>query len=74
MTMDISAKGDAIGKSEFKTLPIIASFLIAGFVGLFSETALNMALNTIITDFAIKETTVDLSCNGLQQGSYLLLR
>ena len=64
MTMDIPAKGETLEKSEFKTIPIIASFLIAGFVGLFSETALNMALNTIITDFAIKETTVQWLTTG----------
>nr|WP_303984941.1 DHA2 family efflux MFS transporter permease subunit [Niallia circulans] len=64
MTMDIPAKGETIGKTEFKTVPIIASFLIAGFIGLFSETALNMALRTIITDFSINETTVQWLTTG----------
>lgn len=64
MTMDIPAKGNTIGKSEFRTVPIIASFLIAGFIGLFSETALNMALKTIITDFSINETTVQWLTTG----------
>ncbi|WP_438361992.1 DHA2 family efflux MFS transporter permease subunit [Niallia circulans] len=62
--MDIPAKGETIGKTEFKTVPIIASFLIAGFIGLFSETALNMALRTIITDFSINETTVQWLTTG----------
>lgn len=30
--------------SHIRTLPIIISFITAGFIGLFSETALNMAL------------------------------
>lgn len=64
MTMDIPAKGETIGKTEFKTVPIIASFLIAGFIGLFSETALNMALRTIIKDFSINETTVQWLTTG----------
>lgn len=65
MAMDMSAtNGSAITKANVKTVPIIASFLIAGFIGLFSETALNMALNSLITDFGIKETTVQWLTTG----------
>ncbi|AMW99917.1 MDR family MFS transporter [Rummeliibacillus stabekisii] len=49
---------------RFKVVPIIVSFLIAGFIGLFSETALNMALGTLIVDFNIHETTVQWLTTG----------
>jgi MFS transporter, DHA2 family, lincomycin resistance protein len=49
---------------EYKVLPILVSFLIAGFIGLFSETALNMALGSLIEDFGIKETTVQWLTTG----------
>ena len=38
---------------QIKKGPILAAFLIAGFVGLFSETALNMAIQQLITDFNV---------------------
>ncbi len=50
--------------TEFKVIPILVSFLIAGFIGLFSETALNMALNNLINDFGIKETTAQWLTTG----------
>ncbi|PYF06870.1 DHA2 family efflux MFS transporter permease subunit [Ureibacillus chungkukjangi] len=65
MNIDISANnGSTIEKNNIRTVPIIVSFLIAGFVGLFSETALNMALNSLIIDFGIKETTVQWLTTG----------
>ncbi|RAS97991.1 multidrug MFS transporter, partial [Bacillus cereus] len=42
----------------------ITSFLIAGFIGLFSETALNMALKDLITGFDILETTAQWLTTG----------
>ena len=50
--------------TEYRVLPILVSFLIAGFIGLFSETALNMALNSLIGDFGIQETTVQWLTTG----------
>lgn len=50
--------------SNVKALPIIASFLIAGFIGLFSETALNMALRDLIIGFGIHETTAQWLTTG----------
>ena len=50
--------------SNIKALPIITSFLIAGFIGLFSETALNMALKDLITGFGIHETTAQWLTTG----------
>ena len=65
MNIDMSAtNGSTIAKNSVRTVPIIVSFLIAGFVGLFSETALNMALNGLITDFGVKETTVQWLTTG----------
>ena len=48
----------------FKTTPILISFLIAGFIGLFSETALNMALGDLIVIFDISPTSVQWLTTG----------
>src|SRR3954464_8983255 len=50
--------------TEYRVIPILVSFLIAGFIGLFSETALNMALNSLIGDFGINETTAQWLTTG----------
>ncbi|MER1986928.1 MAG: MDR family MFS transporter [Solibacillus sp.] len=49
---------------DIKKAPILASFLIAGFVGLFSETALNMALAQLITDLGVEPTTIQWLTTG----------
>ena len=36
-----------VTQQQFKTGPIMAALLVAGFVGLFSETALNIAFSRI---------------------------
>lgn len=46
------------GQEQLKPVLIVASFLIAGFIGLFSETALNMALTELIQFFHITSATV----------------
>ena len=48
----------------FKTTPILISFLIAGFIGLFSETALNMALGDLIQVFSITPSDVQWLTTG----------
>jgi DHA2 family lincomycin resistance protein-like MFS transporter len=48
----------------FRTTPILISFLIAGFIGLFSETALNMALSDLIQIFSISPTSVQWLTTG----------
>lgn len=48
------------GSSEprkFKTLPILISLLIAGFIGMFSETALNVALSDLMNVLQITPST-----------------
>ncbi|WP_456276245.1 DHA2 family efflux MFS transporter permease subunit [Bacillus sp. AK128] len=57
-----NTKGTEVG--SYKVLPILVSFLIAGFIGLFSETALNMALSSLIKDFGIEETTAQWLTTG----------
>lgn len=47
-----------------KTTPILISFLIAGFIGLFSETALNMALGDLIQVFQINPSAVQWLTTG----------
>ncbi|AKO93660.1 multidrug MFS transporter [Priestia filamentosa] len=60
----MSNQQNAAANSNIKALPIITSFLIAGFIGLFSETALNMALKDLITGFGIHETTAQWLTTG----------
>ena len=54
----------AVNSSEIKAMPIIISFLIAGFVGLFSETALNIALQNIINGFGISASSAQWLTTG----------
>ncbi|MFP7478800.1 DHA2 family efflux MFS transporter permease subunit [Terribacillus saccharophilus] len=54
----------AVNSSDIKTMPIIISFLIAGFVGLFSETALNIALQNIINGFGISASSAQWLTTG----------
>ncbi|MGG4266913.1 MDR family MFS transporter [Peribacillus simplex] len=47
-----------------RTTPILIAFLIAGFIGLFSETALNMALGNLIQEFTASPSTVQWLTTG----------
>ena len=47
-----------------KPVPILLSFLIAGFIGLFSETALNMALGSLMIEFTVVSSTVQWLTTG----------
>ncbi|MEK5040460.1 DHA2 family efflux MFS transporter permease subunit [Sporosarcina sp. FSL K6-3457] len=47
-----------------RALPILISFLIAGFIGLFSETALNMALGGLMKEFGVLSSTVQWLTTG----------
>ncbi|PKG25302.1 DHA2 family efflux MFS transporter permease subunit [Niallia nealsonii] len=65
MQVETSAAMDKENNLEhIRTIPVIVSFVIAGFIGLFSETALNMALNNLITSFGIHETTAQWLTTG----------
>lgn len=49
---------------EIKTGPIMAALLVAGFVGLFSETALNIALGELSQLFSVDATTIQWLATG----------
>lgn len=49
---------------EIKTGPIMAALLVAGFVGLFSETALNIALGELSQIFNVDATTIQWLATG----------
>ncbi|MGM7721377.1 DHA2 family efflux MFS transporter permease subunit [Metabacillus sp. Hm71] len=49
---------------EYKVIPILAAFLISGFIGLFSETALNIALTQLIDVFNTTAATVQWLTTG----------
>lgn len=51
-------------QTGIKPIPILIAFLIAGFVGLFSETALNMALGNLMTEFNVVSSTVQWITTG----------
>lgn len=50
--------------TQYKTGPIMAALLVAGFVGLFSETALNIALGDLAGIFEVGTTTVQWLATG----------
>ena len=49
---------------QIKTGPIMAALLVAGFVGLFSETALNIALGQLSQIFQVNPTTIQWLATG----------
>lgn len=51
-------------QTAIKPIPILIAFLIAGFAGLFSETALNMALGNLMTEFNVVSSTVQWITTG----------
>lgn len=58
-----SVNTTAVSK-ELNVIPIVAAFLIPGFIGLFSETALNMAIRDLMTIFSIDPATVQWLTTG----------
>lgn len=54
----------ASSKTQYKVLPIMISLLICGFIGMFSETALNVALTDLIQVFHISAATVQWLTTG----------
>lgn len=57
-------KTGEVSIGNLRVVPIIVSFVVAGFIGLFSETALNMALTNLIENFGIHETTAQWLTTG----------
>lgn len=62
--MNSTTASTAVNNSDIKAAPIIISFLIAGFVGLFGETALNIALQNIINGFGISAASAQWLTTG----------
>ncbi|WP_440131351.1 DHA2 family efflux MFS transporter permease subunit [Paenibacillus xylanexedens] len=62
--MNSNTASTAVNNSNIKAVPIIISFLIAGFVGLFGETALNIALQNIINGFGISASSAQWLTTG----------
>lgn len=57
MQMDQTMSASKPLATDIKAVPVIIAYVVAGFIGLFSETALNMALNSLIVTLGITETT-----------------
>lgn len=58
--MDTTANANSTQPAEdktFRTLPILVSLLLAGFIGMFSETALNVAISELMNVFGIESHT-----------------
>lgn len=51
-------------QTGIRPIPILIAFLIAGFAGLFSETALNMALGNLMIEFGVVSSTVQWITTG----------
>lgn len=60
----MSATATQQNTQAIRTTPILISFLIAGFIGLFSETALNMALADLIQIFNVDSSTIQWLTTG----------
>lgn len=57
-------QSDSKMKKQIKTGPIMAALLVAGFVGLFSETSLNIALGELSQIFDVNATTIQWLATG----------
>jgi DHA2 family lincomycin resistance protein-like MFS transporter len=65
--MQVASKQEvvhSVEKRAYRTVHIIASFLIAGFIGLFSETSLNMALRDLTQIFGVQHATIQWLTTG----------
>jgi|GEM_PF-4281012 len=62
-------------EQSYKVMPIMISLLISGFIGMFSETALNIALSQLMEILHITPATAQAYySNGSRQGSCLSRR
>lgn len=53
-----------VAKKDIKVAPILFAFLLSGFIGLFSETALNVALTDLMQVFNIGSSTIQWLTTG----------
>lgn len=54
----------SLGNKQIKTAPIMIALMMSGFIGLFSETALNMAFTNIMEEFQIEPSAVQWLTTG----------
>lgn len=68
--MDIDNPIKRQEERSLKVIPIMVSFMIAAFIGTFNETALNVALSTLMEVFRVNEATIQWLTTGylLTQG------
>ena len=60
----MNTQSKTITQQQYKTGPIMAALLVAGFVGLFSETALNIAFTDLSKIFSADPTTIQWLATG----------
>ena len=60
----MSTQSKTVTQQQLKTGPIMAALLVAGFVGLFSETALNIAFTDLSKIFSADPTTIQWLATG----------
>src|SRR5690625_3268168 len=60
----ITRKRNKTKDKQVRAVPIMISLLISGFMGMFSETALNMALNDLMIEFQISPSTAQWLTTG----------
>ena len=60
----MSTQSKTVTQQQYKTGPIMAALLVAGFVGLFSETALNIAFTDLSKIFSADPTTIQWLATG----------
>lgn len=58
-----TVQSDANNK-QLRVVPIMAALLMSGFIGMFSETALNMVMNDLIKEFSISPSTAQWLTTG----------
>lgn len=63
-TAATSGSATQTAKKEIRVFPVVLAFLIAGFIGLFSETALNVALTDLMKEFNIESATIQWLTTG----------
>lgn len=64
MEATIHQKTEQNEQKKFKVVPIMIALLISGFIGMFSETALNVALSDLMTLLHIEPATVQWLTTG----------
>lgn len=62
--MEANILSKQVEVKEIRVLPIMVSLLVSGFIGMFSETALNMALSDLMKELQVSAATVQWLTTG----------